>query len=477
MRGLLFSIIVLMQFSLFSQTEGFSKLYDLGYADVSSSLNVSNEGIIFVIGTRLDTLGRSINILLLNENGNLIYQIEETNKTYAFYPGRSNSIHSIDSNVISCGALSNYKTLNFIAVMYKFNIVDSTFKFYKFSDTTRTKFYSCNPTNDGGFIALGTTERSSGNDEFLLVKYNAQLQEEWVKTYGNDVQDEVGFYVKPMADGTYLLSGARETSNYLIHVDDTGKVLSNVAYYANYGGCRSVESKDGNIFMVTTINKYYPQINGYGSAPTLRKIDSKTMKVIWETDMFSRYVAEFSSAPIEVESGKIYISGFQLQDFDTLGNTEVVGRLACFSPDGDSLWSKTYWADSLASNYIYDLTRTTDGNFIMSGSAFGADQDVWVLKVDSNGCIIEGCGSTWVENEGKNKDSFAVYPNPFAETLQIESENPIIEIQIFNVYGKLVFQKTKSTNQITLDFLSNGIYLLKLKAATGEWVSQKVVKY
>ena len=76
----------------------------------------------------------------------------------------------------------------------------------------------------------------------------------------------------------------------------------------------------------------------------------------------------------------------------------------------------------------------------------------------------------------KQEKDIIVYPNPFAEKLQIESENPIVEIQIFDVFGKLVFQKTKSTNQIELGFLPKGIYLLKLKAATGEWVTQKVVK-
>lgn len=80
-----------------------------------------------------------------------------------------------------------------------------------------------------------------------------------------------------------------------------------------------------------------------------------------------------------------------------------------------------------------------------------------------------------MDNFHKNRIHF--YPNPLIETLNIESENPIEEIQVFDVYGKLVFQKTKPTNQIELGFLPKGIYLLKLKIATGEWVSQKVVKY
>jgi hypothetical protein len=102
------------------------------------------------------------------------------------------------------------------------------------------------------------------------------------------------------------------------------------------------------------------------------------------------------------------------------------------------------------------------------------------VKLDSNGCLTpSNCGypSLNVVEKMKLAKDIIVYPNPFSETLQIESENPIDEIQVFDVFGKLVFQNAKPTNQLEVGFLPNGIYLLKLKTATGEWVSQKVVKY
>ena len=82
-----------------------------------------------------------------------------------------------------------------------------------------------------------------------------------------------------------------------------------------------------------------------------------------------------------------------------------------------------------------------------------------------------------VDELSRQYQNFKIVPNPFNEKLQIDSENSFSEIQLFDVFGKLVFQKTKPTKQLDLGFLPNGIYLLKLKFETGEWVTQKVVKY
>jgi len=60
-----------------------------------------------------------------------------------------------------------------------------------------------------------------------------------------------------------------------------------------------------------------------------------------------------------------------------------------------------------------------------------------------------------VENEIK------IYPNPTSGQLTIETERKILEIKIFDITGKLLLDRS-FTNEIDLDVLASGMYLLEL---------------
>ncbi|MEI6866817.1 S8 family serine peptidase [Flavicella sp.] len=57
-----------------------------------------------------------------------------------------------------------------------------------------------------------------------------------------------------------------------------------------------------------------------------------------------------------------------------------------------------------------------------------------------------------------------IYPNPMVNTLTIESNQADFSIKIFNLLGKLVYNKNSSFSQIIIDtsFLKNGMYILKI---------------
>jgi hypothetical protein len=155
--------------------------------------------------------------------------------------------------------------------------------------------------------------------------------------------------------------------------------------------------------------------------------------------------------------------------------------------DFEIQWERRYLFEDNTkhSSNVWDARIEPDSTIKTIGVLYNGPggQDLWYLHLDKHGCLTPGCevNDVSVEEVFWGKDSklstLVVFPNPFKETLQIKSENPIVEIQVFDVFGKLVFQKSKLTNQLEVGFLHKGIYLLKLKAENGEWVSQKVVKY
>ena len=73
-----------------------------------------------------------------------------------------------------------------------------------------------------------------------------------------------------------------------------------------------------------------------------------------------------------------------------------------------------------------------------------------------------------------------IYPNPTANSLNIESSVSIQQVELFDIIGKqqtleLIKASTKSYH-LNLSLLPNGIYFLRIKTDYGGVVSKKVVK-
>jgi hypothetical protein len=71
-----------------------------------------------------------------------------------------------------------------------------------------------------------------------------------------------------------------------------------------------------------------------------------------------------------------------------------------------------------------------------------------------------------------------IYPNPSgtSQTIKVVSPNPIVSVQMFDVYGKLVKQQSEGFESIDVQGLSSGIYTIRLKDETGAIAIQKYIK-
>ncbi len=75
------------------------------------------------------------------------------------------------------------------------------------------------------------------------------------------------------------------------------------------------------------------------------------------------------------------------------------------------------------------------------------------------------------------ESSFAIFPNPVSNFLQIKSEQLIEQnalIEIINYLGQTVI-KTKFKNELDISELPNGIYILQLKNSQGQVAVKRVV--
>ena len=69
-----------------------------------------------------------------------------------------------------------------------------------------------------------------------------------------------------------------------------------------------------------------------------------------------------------------------------------------------------------------------------------------------------------------------VYPNPVSELLHIQKNNlDYLDLKIYNLLGKLVFEAEKVSEEINLSSLSSGVYIAKFETENFQ-KSLKIIK-
>ncbi len=88
--------------------------------------------------------------------------------------------------------------------------------------------------------------------------------------------------------------------------------------------------------------------------------------------------------------------------------------------------------------------------------------------------ISEG-GGAGLNQETKN--DFTIYPNPTNSILNIQSNNPIQKVSVYNYLGELVIQENdQALNQINVEQLNKGIYVIRMMGKNGRVFNEKFVK-
>jgi murein DD-endopeptidase MepM/ murein hydrolase activator NlpD len=88
--------------------------------------------------------------------------------------------------------------------------------------------------------------------------------------------------------------------------------------------------------------------------------------------------------------------------------------------------------------------------------------------------ITNSIPTATIEN---TKPKIRIYPNPVQDKLHIESNgNQFSAFEIMNIMGKVIVQNELNENIISLDGLSSGIYILRLKSSNGSISNTKFIK-
>lgn len=125
-----------------------------------------------------------------------------------------------------------------------------------------------------------------------------------------------------------------------------------------------------------------------------------------------------------------------------------------------------YWSSGTANSggkYLYIGSSIANPG---SGAPRGQGESVRCIK-DFSGLATSDIRLT--------VNSIAVYPNPTKGIVNIKADSSIEEIKVTNVVGQQI-NVLFSQNQLDMNGLSNGLYIIELKLKNGQSVSKKIIK-
>lgn len=377
-----------------------------------------------------------------------------------------------------------------------------------YGGTSTETAYDVLETSDGYIVSCetysnnGNVTGNHGTTDAWLIKINASGTLVWQKTYGGSGFDNA-VNIQYTSDGGYVFAGITNSNNgdvsgnhsttsfdyWVVKISSTGTLL----WQKCFGGSSNDEATsieqttDGGYI----VSGYTSSSNGdvnqfYGSKDYwILKLNSNGT-IQWKKT-YGGSLEDYAYKIRQTTDGGFIVTGYTgSNDFDVIYNhaTSILTLdiwVLKLDTSGEITWQK-----SLGSNGYQDsrdIIQTSDGGFIVSGNTggnnsgdvsgyLGGNLDYWIVKL----------GPENLSTNNFNNKRFLIYPNP--------SNHGIINIQLneFNdseVFGSIIevgsgktvkeFKINNAESEVSLDYLANGIYIVKLVTNDGVTENHKLI--
>ena len=94
-----------------------------------------------------------------------------------------------------------------------------------------------------------------------------------------------------------------------------------------------------------------------------------------------------------------------------------------------------------------------------------------------SGYSNESCNIPLGFPEMKGEGQLLIYPNPSNGDITVESPSAIVEIKIYDLIGRLVYDESFDSGKVVInaDYLKNGIYVMKIYNVAGLFIRKVIV--
>jgi len=178
-----------------------------------------------------------------------------------------------------------------------------------------------------------------------------------------------------------------------------------------------------------------------------------------------------SNSPLIVDGNTL-----GLWHFDESSGSQFVNSANGLSGD---LYNGVSFQTGMFSNAVYFDGIDDRGNCNINIPEYDLTFEIWIKiegesenvgrtifqaygAYNTNALIFDDCGSTLSDKDIPITQSIKIYPNPVADILSIESDNPINKVEIYSSIGKKLNVINSDFKSIHTDNLSTGIYIIKI---------------
>lgn len=428
----------------------------------------------------------SLNLELVNLNG-----VVQKSKTYS--KSGNNYQSTLGKNIylpngdFFVGGTRVYHNDTSLVFLWRFNSNLDSLKYNEYGYINKLNYIS-SIINTGKYIYMtGSVDSAYTNTDILLIKTDTSGQEIWTKKIGVNGWDETALSIDTLM-GHLIISGNKtvhnttNTSGFVLYTDTAANIIWQKSIFTNggFGGAVAKTLKDGNILIFSRIKKYSIGSDDYYKLQC-EKVNSSNSS-IWSKEYFPIGVYLNPYSAIENQTGEIVIAS-QLGYSD---NT-VSGLVHKISSNGDSLTSREYRLLPNSQNYFRDLVQAPDKGYCFSGfiipmNGDGGNQDIWLLKVDSNFCENNTTCYAGITESDPDDISINVFPNPTKDLVFINIPNELGQLStvtITDLYGNEIYSTSCLPSEQTIIDISEwstGFYFVNIKSERFK-KSFKIVKY
>ena len=482
--------ILIFVLGIKSQAQRFNRSYDFfGVAQVAWAVEKADSSI-FVMCTSRDSNGNLLGLrpLIIDSLGNRLDSNQLFIPSSAVAAGWANTTDATtDGGFIMGGGIDDGVDYGFLI---KFNAQGDTVWTRRhgvngFFDT----FRQAKQTTDGGYIAVGETNRTNGQaTDGWVVKTDSNGVLQWEQFYGSLNVIEAFYSIEETTDGGFIIGGRMRDDrlannrNYdpiVYKIDSAGNVQWSYWFDTIYDdiAASAIQTYDGNYVFSSSISQTHPSFSKDYAKPALFKLD-QSGTLMWS----KTYGPLGSNTGLGVVKQLVDSSLIAAGQLGILG-PKTLGYLIHTDQNGDSIFVESYEnvsGNNNNRNYLFDVIPMNNGGFMACGEVIGLPpavpfrQDAWVIRVDSNGCILANClvGNQSIEYR---EASIEIYPNPTNGLLILESTMPLSRIVVYNLQGQKVMEVGPAESQFELP-QESGLYLVRLTTQDGEVVNKKVIK-
>jgi hypothetical protein len=283
------------------------------------------------------------------------------------------------------------------------------------------------PTSDGGFAVFGFSNSTDGDlraknlpvNDYWLLKFNADSELQWSKTYGGS-KDDRGQSLVQTQDGGFALTGYAMSDdgdasvnkgfhdNWVVKVDARGEIEWEKSYgFSGHDHSYDIlDTGDGGYFFTGFLD--ITSARSDGNTEKANSTTSHGVGEFWGTKIDEKAKVEWrgyyggtnndrAHAVVRSDDGGYVMAGFTESDDFDINNSRGSYDFWIVKLDetGNLDWETTLGGTGI--ERAQDIAKTNDGGYVITGSTFSNDvdvsknhgeSDIWLVKIDGQGNLV-----------------------------------------------------------------------------------------